>query len=89
MITIFKNLLNCYEVIEVLLQNQDSTKYLLRPIAPNDGNRHLREAKNKLIYGIISRGKGDWAGLELSEYSRNLEKLMEGKQQEQVYAMDV
>ena len=72
LISIFEHLLNCYEVIEILLQNQDTTKYLLRPIAANDGNRQLRQAKNRLINGIIGRGKADWAGLELSEYSRNL-----------------
>ena len=63
LIGVFGQLLNVYEVMECLLQNQETTKYLLRPTPPNDNNRLLREAKNKLIQGIIGRGKTDWAGL--------------------------
>lgn len=61
-----------------MLQVQDITKYLLKPIAPSDSNKVLRGRKTTLIARIIEKGKTDWEGLELSEYSRNLQKMMEG-----------
>lgn len=81
--------MNYYEIIEVLLQNQESSKYLLKPVIPNDTNKLLRTKKAGLINTIILKGSNDWEGLELSEYSRNLQKMIEGKKTESVYALDV
>lgn len=76
-------------MIESLLQNKDTTKYLLRHVAPNDSNKVLRNRKNELINKIIHKGGDDWKDKELSEYSKSLEQLMKGKKEEAVYAMDV
>ena len=38
---------------------------------------------------IVEMGKGEWKGLQLEEYSRNLEKLMESSKEESMYALDV
>ena len=63
LLDIFYNLLNYYEVIQVLLQNQESSKYLLKTVIPNDTNKHLRAKKAALIGTIIQKGTTDWDGL--------------------------
>ena len=42
-----------------------------------------------MIGSIIEKGKADWEGLQLSEYSRNLEKMLQSSKKESVYALDV
>jgi hypothetical protein len=49
----------------------------------------LRGKKVQLINTIIRNGEEEWKGLELSEYSRSLEKLLKNRKEEAVYAMDV
>jgi len=50
-------------VVESLLQIQDTTKYLLKKVAPTDTNKQLRSKKARLIANIIEKGKKDWEGL--------------------------
>jgi len=66
----FHQLLNYYEVAEALLQVQEVTKYLLRPVGAS--NKQLKAKKANLLATIVGKGKTDWDGLELAEYSRNL-----------------
>ena len=89
LLEVFSNLLNYYEVMESLLQLQDTTKYLLKQVPPTDSNKLLRTRKATLIAHIVDKGKKDWEGLELSEYSRNLEKMLENSKVETMYALDV
>jgi hypothetical protein len=89
LIDIFYNLLAYYEVAESLFQLQETTKYLLKPLPGNDSNKVLKSKKTQLISTIIRKGEEEWKGLELSEYSRNLEKLMKNRKEEAVYALDI
>jgi hypothetical protein len=45
-------------------------------VPPSDSNKTLRAKKNALIGAILEKGNTDWQGVELSEYSRNLQKLL-------------
>jgi hypothetical protein len=72
LIGVFTNLLSYYEIAESLLQLQEATKYLLKPVPSNDVNKVLRDRKAELVRIIIRKGEEEWKGLELSEYSRNL-----------------
>lgn len=62
---------------------------MLRQYAPSDNNKVLRARKGELLRVIIEKGKSDWDGLQLSEYSRNLEKMLENSKYESIYALDV
>jgi hypothetical protein len=65
-------LLEYREVVEFLFQNQNTTKYLLRPINVNNSDKVLRERKNLLLNRIVQKGGEEWKGHELEEYSRML-----------------
>lgn len=68
---------------------QEITKYLLKKVAANETNKKLRDRKSQLISGIIMKGEEDWKDLQLSEYSRSLQKLIKNKvPEESVYAID-
>ncbi len=72
LVDVFANLLGYYEVAESLLQVQETTKYLLKPLPGNESSKVLRAKKVQLINSIIQKGEEEWKGLELSEYSRSL-----------------
>ena len=57
LIDIFINLIEVTEIAEVLFQNQNTTKYLLRPINTNSSDKTLREKKNLLLNLIVKKGK--------------------------------
>ena len=63
LLEMFVHLLDYYEVTEAVLQVQDTTKYLLKPVGPSDSNKVLRGRKAALIARIIEKGKTDWEGL--------------------------
>lgn len=83
------NLLEYREVIEFLFQNQNTTKYLLRPINDSNSDKVLRERKNLLLNRIIEKGGKEWKGHELEEYCRMLEKELKHTKIEVQYALDV
>jgi hypothetical protein len=56
LVDIFSNLLGYYEVAESLLQLQETTKYLLKPLPGNDSSKVLRGKKTQLINTIIRNG---------------------------------
>lgn len=75
-------------MVEYIFQNQNSTKYLLRPINDTNSDKVLRERKNLLLNKIIYKGAGDWKGHELEEYCRMLEKELKHTKVDVQYALD-
>jgi len=61
----------------------------LKALPASDSNKVLRDKKNRLINLIIEKGSSDWKGKELSEYSRNLQKRLQDRKEEVVYALGV
>ena len=89
LIKVFQNLLGYTEICENLFEEQNVTKFLLKPVNASNSNKNIREQKNLLVHEIIEKGEKEWKGTKLQAYSIMIEKQLQREKMDVQYMMDV
>lgn len=88
LIRLFVNLLEYNEICEDLFENQETTRYLLRPVAKGNSTKVLRGEKNRLVSQLIEKSNKEWKNTKLGTYGIMIEKELQKEKMQMEVAME-